>query len=403
DEVRYTVVDTNREKRPRSGFETGRVYSGLRGVVPMWADHNGETVHTGALEVGTSFEEMFRLLDGQLGVGSAALLKVQHVERNMWQSAIDTQFARLYEGCNCTVEASSRPGLEPLLDYYSANGGNGVLDSFGSDHLVVGGRHIAVTHWPLFDYYARSRDTGESVGAILMWRDISKEVAVHNASLRQNIIIAVISFLLLELLLLWSVRWVTRQLEATITERTVELDRANARLSELAQTDELTGLHNRRHFMALLEAEIKRSHRSGHPLTLAMADLDHFKQVNDRFGHTVGDHALQAVAGTLRQGSRQYDIVGRYGGEELTIVLPGLDLEEARRVLERLRQQVAALTLESGEGEPVSLTISMGVAPLRPGMNADELIDQADKLLYCAKEQGRNRLCLPADAPAADL
>lgn len=394
DDVRYTIVDTNAEKTPRIGFETGRVYSGLRGVVPMWAEQDGKRLHTGALEVGTSFSEMFRVIDRQLDVGTAALLKLKHVEENMWQRSIDTQFARLYEGCKCAIEASSRPGLEKVLKYYSEQSFSDTpFDSFRSDHIVSEGRHLAITYWPLYDYYALSRNTGEQVGAILLWRDISDEVAALNASIRDNIAIAIVSFLLLELLLYWSVRVVTRQLENTIAVRTRELDNANTRLAELAQTDELTGLHNRRHFMALLEQEVERSRRSGKPLTLAMADLDHFKLVNDRHGHACGDHALQAVASTLRRSCRKYDIIGRYGGEELMILLPETALDEAIEVLERIRVSVSKIGIESPEGQPVSLTVSMGVAQLHPGDNGADLIDAADKCLYCAKEQGRNRIC----------
>jgi diguanylate cyclase (GGDEF)-like protein len=399
DDVRHTIVDTNGELRPRTGFETGRVYSGLRGVVPMWAEHEGKRVHVGALEVGTSFSEMFTLVDRQLDVGTAALLRLHHVEENMWQSAINTQFSKLYQDCQCAIEASSRPGLEKILHHYAQRGlSQSPFTDFRSEHLVIGGRHLAVTFWPLFDYYALSRNTGEQVGAILMWRDISDEVAALNRSLRDNIIIALLGFLLLELLLYWSVRMVTRQLESTIAQRTDELDRANSKLTELAQTDELTGLNNRRHFMALMSREVERARRHGKPLTLAMADLDHFKQVNDRFGHSTGDHALQVVASTLRRGSREYDILGRYGGEELMILLPETDLPTAEAVLERLRQAVADLHIESADGERVPLTISIGVTQLRQGDSSDELLDAADKQLYLAKEQGRNRLCSESSA-----
>lgn len=403
DNVRYTIVDTNAQRTPRSGFETGRVYSGLRGVVPVWAEHNGNKVYVGALEVGTSFTEMFRVLDKQLGVGTAALLRLNHVKEKMWKKSINTQFARLYEGCNCFIEASSRPGLEEVLQQFTGRKVNSTpFDAFRSELVPVGKKHLAVTYWPLYDYYALSRQTGEQVGAILLWRDISDEVVALYASVRDNIIIAVISFILLELLLYGSVRMVTRQLEHTIHQRTRELDRANSRLAELAQTDELTGLNNRRHFMSLLDSEVDRARRNGHPLILAMADLDHFKQVNDRYGHTTGDHALQVVASTLRRGSRDYDILGRYGGEELMILLPETDLESARTILERLRRQIAAIELDSSDGEAVKLTISIGVAALQEGGSGAELIDAADKLLYCAKEQGRNRICVMEKAGNAN-
>jgi diguanylate cyclase (GGDEF)-like protein len=341
---------------------------------------------------------MFKLVDRQLDVGTAALLKLRHVEGNMWKKSIDSQFAKLYQSCDCAIEASSRPGLDKVLQHYAGLGlKESPFGAFSSDHIISEGRHLAVTYWPLYDYYALSRNTGEQVGAIMLWRDISNEVTALNTSIRDNIAIAIASFILLELLLYWSVRMVTRQLETTVIQRTSELDRANTRLAQLAQTDELTGLNNRRHFMALLESEVQRARRNGHPLTLAMADLDHFKQVNDRFGHTTGDHALQVVASTLRRSSRDYDILGRYGGEELMILLPETGLDAAQLILERLRREVAEIAIESAEGVAVPLTISMGVAQLQQGEGGAELIDSADKLLYCAKEQGRNRICLSTE------
>lgn len=399
DTVRHTVVDTNRDKTPRTGFETGRVYSGLRGVVPMWTRHRDETVYIGALEVGTSFNEMFRVLDNQLDAGIATLLKMPHIRDNMWSHAIDTQYARIYRECDCAIEARSRPGLETVLEHYADQGlSESPFGRFGSEHIFVGGRHLAVTHWPLHDYYGITRQTAEPVGAVLIWRDISGDIEALNNSLRDNILIAVLSFAVLELLLFWSVRLVTRQLESTITERTAELDRANERLEELAQTDELTGLNNRRHFMSQLEQEVERAQRHNLPLVLAMADLDHFKQVNDRFGHITGDHALQAVSACLRTACRSYDILGRYGGEELMVILPQTALLTAQPVLERLRTQVEKLNIESNDGRPVALTISIGVASLQPGQSAAELIDVADKLLYEAKAQGRNRLSVQQTA-----
>lgn len=400
DDVRYTIVDTNAERTPRTGFETGRVYSGLRGVVPVWAREGGERIYVGAVEVGTSFSEMYRVLDKQLGSGAATLLKLRHVKDNMWRSAIDTQFAQLYQGCSCAIEATSRPGIEAVIRHYSDRGLSSTpFDRFHSEHIKVEGKHLAVTYWPLADYYALSRDTGEQVGAILMWRNIDKEVTALNGSLQSNLLIAVAGFLLLELLIYWTVRLVTGRLEQEVAVRTRELHHANKRLAALAQTDELTGLHNRRHFTTLLDQEVERCKRLHKPMSLAMLDLDHFKSVNDEFGHPMGDHVLQVVAGILRRNCREYDVLGRYGGEEMIIMFPETGLDIAQIVSERLREEIAAVAITSPSGRPVPLTTSIGIAQLHPGDNADELVDAADKALYQAKKAGRNRVC-PAEGPA---
>ena len=399
DDVRHIIVDTNADQTPRTGFETGRVYSGLRGVVPVWAEENGKRVYAGAVEVGTSFTEMYRVLDNQLTAGAATLLKLRHVEDNMWSSAIDTQFAQLYEGCNCAIEATSRLGIDPIIKHYSTRGLNKTpFDVFHSEHIKVQGKHFAVTYWPLYDYYALSRNTGEQVGAILMWRDIEKDIAAFNRSLQSNLLIAVVGFLLLELLIYWTVRLVTGRLEQEVALRTRELNHANKRLAALAQTDELTGLYNRRHFTELLDQEVERCQRLRKPMSLAMADLDYFKSVNDEFGHPMGDHVLQIVAGILRRNCREYDVLGRYGGEEMVIIFPETELATAQHVCERLREEIAAVRITAPDGRAVPLSTSIGIAQLQAGDNADELIDTADKALYQAKKEGRNRVCLAETA-----
>ena len=155
----------------------------------------------------------------------------------------------------------------------------------------------------------------------------------------------------------------------------------------MANTDGLTGLYNHRHLQERLAQEIERAERYGRPLSVVMADLDHFKAFNDTFGHPSGDEVLIEVASTLRHVSRASDILARYGGEEFTLILPETGDSEARVVAERARECVAALRLEAG------VTLSLGVASYRPGGSKEELIGAADAALYEAKRQGRNRVC----------
>ncbi len=173
--------------------------------------------------------------------------------------------------------------------------------------------------------------------------------------------------------------------------------RQNDELKDLATRDPLTGCFNRRTLFAELDKLWKSSKRYAHPLSVVMVDVDHFKSVNDRYGHGVGDDVLKQVAEVLRTTARKTDVVCRYGGEEFCVLLPHIDVEEAKLAAERFR-----LALAATKCGPVSVTASIGVASVSLGAESMQLmIDQADKALYAAKRSGRNRVYrfdhVPAD------
>lgn len=158
----------------------------------------------------------------------------------------------------------------------------------------------------------------------------------------------------------------------------------------LALTDGLTGLYNRRHATTRLEEEIARSRRNGTGLCVAMCDVDHFKAINDEFGHGAGDRVLQQISQSLTEYVRRNDIVARWGGEEFLVIFSEIKLTAARIVAERLRGRLA--TMPQVEGGPKQITVSVGLATLGPGSTAEALIEQADQALYRAKARGRNRV-----------
>ncbi len=172
-----------------------------------------------------------------------------------------------------------------------------------------------------------------------------------------------------------------------------ELRRSNQLLLQLAQTDPLTRLYNRRHLYEKLETELNRCYRGRNPLSLIMADIDHFKQVNDKYGHQVGDEVLVRVADLLQEQLRTYDLAARYGGEEFCLVLPETDLEAACEVAERIRMRAEEMTF-SGKMENHKLTISFGVAAYDGTTDGsiDEIVKVADAALYEAKNAGRNQI-----------
>jgi diguanylate cyclase (GGDEF)-like protein len=164
-------------------------------------------------------------------------------------------------------------------------------------------------------------------------------------------------------------------------------------LREQASRDALTGLWNRAAILDLLERELARGRREGRPVGVIMADLDHFKRINDTFGHLAGDRVLRQAARRLGEALRPYDTVGRYGGEEFLVVLPGCDAGDATGLAERLRRCVADEPVD-WEGCPVPVTVSLGVAASDGAADAAGLLQTADEALYRAKGAGRNRAVL---------
>ncbi|KPK15795.1 MAG: hypothetical protein AMJ62_08445 [Myxococcales bacterium SG8_38] len=158
----------------------------------------------------------------------------------------------------------------------------------------------------------------------------------------------------------------------------------------LALTDGLTGLYNRRHASLRLAEEIARARRNNTGLCVAMCDVDHFKAINDEFGHSAGDRVLQQIADSLTEYVRRNDIVARWGGEEFLVIFCEIKLTAARIVAERLRGRLA--NTPQVEGGPEKISVSIGLAMLGPGTDADALIEQADQALYRAKARGRNRV-----------
>ena len=171
-----------------------------------------------------------------------------------------------------------------------------------------------------------------------------------------------------------------------------DLKNTQIKLQQLATTDELTLAYNRRHFMDMAETQLTHALRQNRPLTLALIDLDHFKNVNDNFGHAAGDKVLKEFSRLFIENIRGLDIFGRLGGEEFALLMPETDLDSAYQVSERLRQTIAN-TLISLEGHSVSVTFSLGLAGYLHGQDTvATLFRRADRAMYAAKHSGRNRV-----------
>jgi diguanylate cyclase (GGDEF)-like protein len=183
----------------------------------------------------------------------------------------------------------------------------------------------------------------------------------------------------------------------------------NERLKHIGLTDALTGVHNRRYFEQRLREEVDRALRKGSPLSCLLVDLDHFKHVNDRHGHLIGDVVLREVAEQIKDQLRLSDAMARYGGEEFAVLLVQTNAASARAIAERIRERIAAQAFKLPEGSALSVTLSIGISTLMEearGADVDararDLVAKADSALYTAKHSGRNRVCAapPATTPA---
>lgn len=191
----------------------------------------------------------------------------------------------------------------------------------------------------------------------------------------------------------------------TLRRQSEELKRVNEDLRRLAVTDPLTGLYNQRQMKVAIEAELALTRRHAHPLSLIVIDIDHFKRINDTYGHPAGDRALCHIADLLKRELRHGDIVGRIGGEEFLVVCRHADIDQGMRVAEKIRAAVVASPWR-WDGEDIRMTVSAGVATVPGSTAADQSIGTylvaADRALYCSKRGGRNRTTHARDIHAAE-
>jgi len=380
DEVRHTVVDTNTEKKQHIGFETGRVYSGLRGVVPVFATDRktNKTIHVGAVEVGTSYQSLLEMIAAEEKIGAAVLLTQAHVAKNMWPEYVESHFGKALATCSCFIEASSG-SIEETKGIVLALEGSHFNNPEKTIKIIKeNGRYLKIYHAPLQDYQSLKNKSG-AVGYTIIWDDVTKEINKFYHDIQWNIMYGIIGFLGIELALFFGIR----------------LEDKYKGMKELMILDGLTGIPNRRDFEITLVKEINRCKRSSIPLSVVMSDIDYFKPFNDTYGHVKGDECLRNVATALSKSlNRSSDYVARYGGEEFVLILPNTTEKQAVAIAEKARIAVEELAI-SHKGSKVSsrVTMSFGVASTDfkdQKQMTENLIILADNCLYDAKEQGRN-------------
>ena len=232
DAIRHTVVDTNQEHRNHTGFETGRVYSGLRGVVPITTmdPESGAEIHVGALETGTSFATVLDILRTQFQLNIAVFLTREHIEKNMWPDAITTKFGKQMLSCDCVQEATTSAQSRELLALITLDSD---FDSDNSRIVKIGDSDYAVSYFPLRDYEGKKHPEQPDAGFFLVWEDITTQVDQFHSDMMVNIVFGILGFIIVELAIYFSLAAATRKLNTLVNERTEQLAVANAQKDKL--------------------------------------------------------------------------------------------------------------------------------------------------------------------------
>lgn len=365
-----------------AGFDIDRLSVGLRAAVPVIGDRP-----LGVVEVGTALDTMMIPICPNSRCGTAVLLHRWAVEARMAADAVAATFTDDRRIGDWFVEASSNPAITRAL---MGPGSAPITDD--ANLVEVGRRWLAVTRFPLKDHAGKDDPSRPPVGTVIAWMDVDEAVHAFQRSQLVNIGFAVLAFLSIAGLIRLLLAVVTRRLEEEVAQRTAEVQRLLVEVSHLANHDPLTDLFNRRAFTERLRGEIARVRRSGTAFSLVAFDLDHFKGINDRYGHPAGDEVLRVVAGIVRDTVRTQDVAGRLGGEEFCLLLPDTDADGAEALAERLRVAVAAHSIPTPSGAVLTVTFSAGVVEWCSGLDEDSLLGRADAALYAAKAAGRDRV-----------
>ncbi|MBP7253526.1 MAG: sensor domain-containing diguanylate cyclase [Alphaproteobacteria bacterium] len=249
--------------------------------------------------------------------------------------------------------------------------------------LLLGESANALRKSKMYDYFARAEDRDDFISLLTAIKEV-REQEIHLRAGNGRDFLAEVAAI--------SIDYGGQQAVLLALNDISARKQLEAELFQQASTDPLTGISNRRYFIARGEQELRRARRFARPLSVMMLDLDHFKSVNDTYGHAGGDAVLQQMVQTAMRCLRNTDAIGRLGGEEFAVLMPETDLNAAVEVANRLRQTLADTAITYGE-KTIRCTVSIGVAILQPADNdIDALLNRADQALYMAKQDGRNRV-----------
>jgi len=373
---RVTTLRAEQNEALEYGVELGALGTFTLRVVSPWHDkQTGRLI--GYIELGMEIDHVINRLRDIFGLDVIVVIDKTYLERDAWEDGMSVlERAADWERFEKVVlSAESEPELPLTLRERLERGEH--LHQYEVEELDSDGFSYWLLTIPIED--ARGREVAD----MTLLADVSSETDVAE----RTAWVVGATVLLIGGLLIAFFSWQAGRIGRRIVHNEEEL-------AQLASHDSLTGLYTRRMFHEYLDEELDRSIRFTHPLSLLLVDIDHFKQVNDTYGHQAGDAVLQELSMRLVGEAREIDHVCRYGGEELALILPETNVEGAELFANRLKSIVSALSFDTSDDQTISITISIGVAsyPMHAGTNT-ALISAADSALFDAKEGGRNRVC----------
>lgn len=383
---RSTLMKAERTKSVAAGLELGKLGVFTLRVVSPWWDQAHNLL--GYVELGMEIDKTLAQLHALSGVELLMLVKKEHLKRNNWEDGMrmvgrTPDWDRYPDHVLVGQTDAANPELLQHCHLFSTDDSHAA----GRPHEVtVGDRIIECSELPMRDF------AGSNVGSMMIMRDLTEKRMGEYWLIGTMLGIVLLVWLVIMLSAKNVVNQVYDRLIRTVTERDS--------YRKQSQHDALTELLNQTAFYQALERDIEGCRTSDRTLTVLMIDIDHFKKVNDTYGHLAGDAVLRGISRLLSESARPRDSVARYGGEEFAIILPQTTLADAYRVAERIRASADAKEFVVA-GSTLHVTLSIGIANFpQDGSTSEQLVGAADSALYRAKERGRNRIVVAPDEHA---
>lgn len=371
---RETTLQAQSSNQTSYGVELGPLGTFTLRFVTPWFDSNGHLL--GFVELGMEIDHVLRSVQHIGHVKTFILIDKRFLNRKEWEGGMRMlgrlpdweQFPDVVVNNQATEEMPRELAHDLQKKLQSEQN---IIEP-----MMAGMAAYRVIFLPLKDA------AGRSVGKMMMLLDVSAQAKEVDVLTGESMLVGGVALVTLLGFFYWLLGVVGRR-----------LDQDKQLLQEIAEHDGLTGLYNHRMYYLRLDEEFIRRHRTGTPISVLLLDIDHFKQVNDQYGHLAGDMVLRTLSELVRHSCREMDMACRYGGEEITVILPETDAEGAMVIAERLRKTVESYSFDLGGSKDGHITVSIGVSTSSELFSSSkELTESADHALYRAKELGRNRV-----------
>ncbi len=374
---RTTTLQAEKSGTVAYGVELGALGTFTLRVVEPWYDKKTNKL-IGYVELGMEIDHVIDKLQDFFGVTTFTLIDKKFLDKEEWEAGMRTlgRTPKWEEFKDSVTGLHSINTVSATIVNYLKN--KDLTTRKGIISMKYGDLSYYVTLLPLHDA------DGRSVAHMVLVNNVSEEKNIAYNTVLLVGSTAIISGLILFIFFYWQVGRVGKRIEDN-----------EENLRNMATHDGLTGLYNHRYFYTLLEREVMRSKRYEHNISLLLIDIDHFKNVNDTYGHRAGDTILHDLSERLIKRVRGSDTVCRYGGEEITVILPETDTDSAKSIAEGLRIMIEQKDFEIKDGRYVPITVSIGLSSYPDhAQEIADIVSNADTALYEAKESGRNRVCI---------